>query len=1155
MFAINTTNSKEHALTGRIKCLFTNNFVWHTFCCNFINKLSKIYLQMSAKKEAEEIKYPCFIIDKPEGKDLFEGQSQNRIADNISQFLTENDKNKRKVIGIEGEWGSGKSNVIEILKNKLEKDYYFFIFDAWGHQEDLTRRSILEGLLSKLINEDVLKGDKKEWDKKLKALLARKVETESKNIPKLSGAVVLAILGIILMPITRILADKFLKTYIYPTSNYDISNSIIALGILIASFIPLITWIIYFLCKAERGKKVDVLSELFYIYRGKEIVNTSEVTISEKEPTVLQFTQFLTNLENNAGKSLIIVFDNMDRLPSAKVKEVWSSIHTFFASDDNDIKTWAIVPFDNEHICNIFIEDTPNNNGTKDRHRTDSYIHKTFSIVFHVSPPVLSDWKIFFFTKFEKAFGYQPPPGELIETIFDYHNIDNQKIKPREIICFINDLVALKKLWKEEIPFRYIALFALKRDEIMKDPFNLIPSNEYLRSLYPIFGPDENLETNISALTFNVPLDKADEILLKRTIENVLKGQGDFSVVGTKKSFFKIFDSAFYNSAPDIIHTISSLDKLFNELPDKSEINTYWEKLSNDVLKIREFELKYVNTIKTLVQRVSSTTTKERLLRFLFANSIAPDPKGEKPYTGAKYYDLIIDISTLMKDAWQGKVIEEILPENNVGASEYFEFLKVCPTDYAKYKVLCDAQIINDFLIALYNTNEIQNYSEQIKTIKNDTDLSGFKKHINEMLSILDTLDDCIDKIKSIYSLGRILSGDDGKLAFTIPGRVASKILDDYAGNDNDMDLLLSGISEYIINPETELTLGATCKEMLNNPDLEDDLIECYKYYFDYIELIKYHLQFPSSLTKTAIVKLTIDVNNLRGKDVAFLISKYNEIKKGIFDNKIDMLNTFIQKVNGFYYGESIQFVSQDNGALIESIIRDNSKLENKLMDDIIFQANKYIKEITSEQWMEDLEIDVDNYSDNVDLFKALVDENKYTGYKIPEALENAYADIIVKIARKEYGVPVSIYFWNLLIEMSSREHTIAFKDIRDELLYNVAEHSSITIEELTFFERGLFQFGALDANKDTASEVLRRILIPLASNDEKYIKVLKRNDNNIKNIIDKADDDSVVEFKNKLEEKCPEIFKDISFKITTDALLVRYNKIHPQKEEERDKA
>ena len=75
----------------------------------------------------------------------------------------------------------------------------------------------------------------------------------------------------------------------------------------------------------KKGNKFKVFSELFYVYKGKEIQNTYTETISESEPTVLQFETFLSKLENSAIRKLVIVFDNMDRLPAAKVKEIWSS--------------------------------------------------------------------------------------------------------------------------------------------------------------------------------------------------------------------------------------------------------------------------------------------------------------------------------------------------------------------------------------------------------------------------------------------------------------------------------------------------------------------------------------------------------------------------------------------------------------------------------------------------------------------------------------------------------------------------------------------------------------------------------------------------------------------------------------------------------------
>ena len=62
-------------------------------------------------------------------------------------------------------------------------------------------------------------------------------------------------------------------------------------------------------------------------------------------------------------KRLIIVIDNMDRLPKLKVQELWAAIHSFFSEIQYDnIK--VIVPFDRLHIRNAFqtedIKDTSN---------------------------------------------------------------------------------------------------------------------------------------------------------------------------------------------------------------------------------------------------------------------------------------------------------------------------------------------------------------------------------------------------------------------------------------------------------------------------------------------------------------------------------------------------------------------------------------------------------------------------------------------------------------------------------------------------------------------------------------------------------------------------------------------------------------------------
>ena len=161
-----------------------------------------------------EENYPHFIVDKPLGEDFFEGQSQSKLAENISNYILKVDvKNTNKeslprIIGIEGSWGSGKSNVVTKLDNKLKNlSYYIFTYDTWSHQEDLQRRSILETLTNRLIQDKVLQGEVSikmrngklhtaKWSDQLQMLLSNKTTTITRSIPKFSWA---AIWGILLV--------------------------------------------------------------------------------------------------------------------------------------------------------------------------------------------------------------------------------------------------------------------------------------------------------------------------------------------------------------------------------------------------------------------------------------------------------------------------------------------------------------------------------------------------------------------------------------------------------------------------------------------------------------------------------------------------------------------------------------------------------------------------------------------------------------------------------------------------------------------------------------------------------------------------------------------------------------------------------------------
>ena len=87
---------------------------------------------METKLQSKQ-QYPRFIQNKPCGIDKFDGGSQERLAKtNCSPFLFRIDSLDEectlpRIIGIEGIWGSGKSNVVKMLERELSDDYYFFV--------------------------------------------------------------------------------------------------------------------------------------------------------------------------------------------------------------------------------------------------------------------------------------------------------------------------------------------------------------------------------------------------------------------------------------------------------------------------------------------------------------------------------------------------------------------------------------------------------------------------------------------------------------------------------------------------------------------------------------------------------------------------------------------------------------------------------------------------------------------------------------------------------------------------------------------------------------------------------------------------------------------------------------------------------------------
>src|SRR5690554_4747027 len=113
----------------------------------------------------------------PESTPSEDGYAENthdKIAESLIKIITANEDSC--AIGLQGEWGAGKSTVVSIFKRKIEEytingalPYKVLYFDAWSHEGDPLRQIFLQEMI-KAIDKEGLKHIEDKVSKKKKTI-------------------------------------------------------------------------------------------------------------------------------------------------------------------------------------------------------------------------------------------------------------------------------------------------------------------------------------------------------------------------------------------------------------------------------------------------------------------------------------------------------------------------------------------------------------------------------------------------------------------------------------------------------------------------------------------------------------------------------------------------------------------------------------------------------------------------------------------------------------------------------------------------------------------------------------------------------------------------------------------------------------------------
>ncbi|KIQ22768.1 hypothetical protein RT99_06665 [Flavobacterium sp. MEB061] len=1043
------------------------------------SKTKILFFIMAENSKSEKTKDYNFLINQPLGEDLFKNKSQDKIAKIISEKIIYDPE--FKVIGIDGAWGSGKSNLVKLIENKLSTSHHFFIYDVWGHQEDEQRKAILVEL-TEFINsrDDLLKQNTKDWDIKLKELLANSKETTTINQPYLSVGFIFSLLSIIYVPTVNVFKDSM-------TDFFHI-ESLLGKLILVAFPIFIVLGIyLYNVAKNWINKNGLVKSlklaaeETFQVYTNKQKEETKIETISENQPSVRDFQKWMKEIDGDLNKKIVIVFDNFDRLPKKHILNIWSSIHIFFAEKKyNNIK--IIVPFDREHIQNAFKE---LNSDINDKTFGDDYVNKTFDIVFRITLPIMSDWKQFFKNQWSKAFtNYNDNELKLVIQVYEFLN---RRITPREIISFINEILTVKLL-DDNFKERYIAIFVLKKDEILKNPLKAITELEYLKGLKSIYHNDANFGKQLTAIIYHIEVENALELIYAQELKDSLN-KNDVELFNTicKSEFIEtIFTQAIVEiEIPENpIKTLSQLDEETNLT--QFNIDQAWKtlyskvlgkELNIDILEIEDWQL-------ILIQNYDDDKYLNDLLQ-QYANILNDD----------NTVDYISLLDELIEEIGSERLLSLIITKE-IKPKNFIEIIENKGNEYAKYKLKCSSVVIDNYmsklkiedLLKLKNTDVLsKNFDLNIYKDFLKTSLNSFIDQNNVQLA-----NDVVIKLKET-------SKKNGDLKDILD---ESKIYTLYTNNSSSpLPITNELIAMRIAMGESFISHANQFQSILDveNKKLSSEISLTVLNYIQYDDLLLLSKYFTTSLLfKQIIHELLINGTISKRANILNVIKEYNLIKSNLGLND-DLL---LKEINRWEIDKSNLNIEEVDDEFIVDCFKYNTFKVSIMFIDIFNDDFK--------------NLDEDSYNtvfgDGSDVHFRYFEQLKI------ESLTQISLDVFQgQLLNKIKLGQVNLQWWQILKKYESNHENLSIidtlKNLRDQILNS---NIDLTLEGAKILLPYFIKYNLLDSNTDVFRTIIKNSFL----SDEYFNNILITNSDYVKSLYQKTLPDGKNGFRNTINEK-----------------------------------
>lgn len=541
-----------------------------------------------------------FLPDVATDQDFF--GSHQRVADSIAAALIDNAR--LKVVGILGPWGSGKSTVVKLVEQALGRSQFthlLFTYDAWLHQSDPPRRAFLERFLDFLVTHKLV--DAGAWREPMDKLNRRIEDSETTTTPRLTRAGHLLLLSLAAVPFgTRFLGADWYKK-MTETSIWSLDHWVFPIGLLLAGAPLILTLLLYYSWRPvrhpfsrayfraanwTRHRHPHEKSSVLALIVNKQVATQHSRVIKTPEPTTIEFQSIFRDMLRAGYREqqrIVLVIDNLDRLPEADAIAMWTTIRSLFLGalwpselPAETAMPSVLLPIDEHAVARLYQTTSDTTVDKAAPSLAQSFMDKTFDLTFHVARPVLSDWNAYLKTLLVQAFGEALAEEWAFDVGRIYATSGRTRVTPRDLNRLVNAIAALWLQWREQrLPFPTVAYYAIFRDELDRDLGAMLANPKTDLSEH-----DADWAASLAAIHFAVPPHHALQIMLEPELLDAIeksdtaKFASQCAIRGAGRVLVGLIDDARLELAG-----MSNLAELLTSenAPDFEESEHVWRKL------------------------------------------------------------------------------------------------------------------------------------------------------------------------------------------------------------------------------------------------------------------------------------------------------------------------------------------------------------------------------------------------------------------------------------------------------------------------------------------------------------------------------------------------------------------------------------------------